>query len=637
MTRPASNATPWWRLRRAVLAAWACLFTIALLICAGAAWPMVLYRLLSDGLLCVIWLIAAGGWGCWIPLPDSDNRAFRFMTRLGLGLGIVTLVTLGISVLGLINSVSAWAIIAVGLALAAVKLIRRRDAAKSFLHQFSAPLTTAASWLWLAVAPLAAVIIVCCFVPPGVLWGDEPNGYDVLEYHLQLPREWYEAGRITTSPNNVFSYMPMGVETQYLLAMELRGGPWQGMYLAQLMHAALCALTPAAVWSIARQHGASQSVIAGVFSATVPWLALLAPVAYNEGGMLLFATLAIGWALHSIRSDEPAQAMIVCGAMIGFACGCKLTAVPALLIALPVAALAAAALLRALSARIAIACATSIVVALVVFAPWALRDMIATGNPVFPEAQETLGRAHFSPAQTERWIQANHLPNVKYRSTAGRMHELREQIFFDWRYGLVLIPLAVVAAVRGRRQLDSLLLFLLLLLLAVFWTGFTHLQSRFFMLAIPICALVVAQMPYVKFAASCLLLQFLVTMVGISQSFSDRPVKLRDAGGLGIDDLKPLLAPDIAEVLKTDQKLALVGDATAFKYPIPMNRLHYRTVFDVDVKPGQSIIDAWLAGASDANTIIIDPEELTRFSHTYYGIPAPPLQYSGQQPIILRR
>ena len=45
--------------------------------------------------------------------------------------------------------------------------------------------------------PLLSIAAVGALLPPGMLWHpDEPHGYDVVEYHLQIPREWYEAGRI---------------------------------------------------------------------------------------------------------------------------------------------------------------------------------------------------------------------------------------------------------------------------------------------------------------------------------------------------------------------------------------------------------------------------------------------------------
>src|SRR5208337_2754538 len=94
------------------------------------------------------------------------------------------------------------------------------------------------------------VTLAACF-PPGILWGDEPNGYDVVEYHLQVPREWFEAGRILPLHHNVFSFFPFNVEMHYLLAMFLHDGPWAGMYLAQMMHVGFCLMAAWAVFALA--------------------------------------------------------------------------------------------------------------------------------------------------------------------------------------------------------------------------------------------------------------------------------------------------------------------------------------------------------------------------------------------------
>ena len=84
--------------------------------------------------------------------------------------------------------------------------------------------------------------------------------------------------------------------------------------------------------------------------------------------------------------------------------------------------------------------------------------------------------------------------------------------------------------------------------------------------------------------------------------------------------------PEVNEAVVEDKPLVLVGDAKAFWFDIPMSRLHYRTVFDVDTSNNQPTIPAWIDGAAnlpDAN-VILDPGELERFSKTYLGIPLPP-------------
>ena len=82
----------------------------------------------------------------------------------------------------------------------------------------------------------------------------------------------------------------------YLLAMHLKGGPWNGMYLAQFMNLVMIALTITALGGIAKPQAA---IVAGA----APWMMLLGSVAYNECGLLLFGTLSIGWAI--LREGHP--------------------------------------------------------------------------------------------------------------------------------------------------------------------------------------------------------------------------------------------------------------------------------------------------------------------------------------------
>src|SRR5262249_40657076 len=138
--------------------------------------------------------------------------------------------------------------------------------------------------------------------------------------------------------HNVFSYFSFNVEMHYLLAMYLRGSPWGGMYLAQLMHVAMIVLSVAALWELVPPRGR----IGVILAASTPWMALLAPVAYNEGGLLLFAPLAVGRMLRALAgTPDRARHIALSGTFTGLACGVKLTAAPMLVVLIPLAYFAA--------------------------------------------------------------------------------------------------------------------------------------------------------------------------------------------------------------------------------------------------------------------------------------------------------
>ena len=664
-----------WDRRGALVAVGAAALAVAVLFYSGGSAPVVVYQLLLDGAFLLAWLLAAAGWGGLVLAPlkhlratgdadsprggahgptsrsavsddpltpgGADDRTagdgvLYFVTVTAAGLGLMSLATLGLGLSGALGRGVAFGVVGGGLVAGAALACRRwGDVLRG---DIGAPVRAwlaeraGADWLWLVVLPLLAAAAVGAFVPPGMLWTpEEPPGYDVVEYHLQIPREWHEAGRIQPLRHNVFSFFPFGVEMHYLLAMHLRGGPWAGMYLAQLMHVAHCALAVVAVYGVALSlaQRRSAAVAAALAAAAAPWVTLLAPVAYNEGGLFLYGTLAIGWALRGMNAAPRAALarFVVAGAMAGFACGVKLTGVPMLLAAVPLAAVVA-------SPRSFKPAAAFAVVGALLFAPWALRNLAWAGNPVFPEAARLLGRAHFSQAQVERWEQA-HSPRPDQRSAGARLAAFGREIATDWRFGYGLpLALGVAGAVVARRDRRARALAVLLFLLTLFWLGLTHLQGRFFVLAVPIAALLIATADWGRWRPAVVAALAALALASAAQVHGELSRRLHRtsglAGVLGAPDLSGLNPPEVA-TLPPDAPLVLVGDARAFYYPRPMRALRYRTVFDVDAAEGASVVDAWKGTeATGGEYLLIDPDELKRFHRTYRGIPELPPRWKDR-------
>ena len=86
------------------------------------------------------------------------------------------------------------------------------------------------------------MLIVACTIPPGLTWAVEAWGYDVLSYHLELPREWLAIGRMTGLEHNVYSYLPSLAEAGYMLIGAMRGSVYDAIYAAQLFHGSLADL-----------------------------------------------------------------------------------------------------------------------------------------------------------------------------------------------------------------------------------------------------------------------------------------------------------------------------------------------------------------------------------------------------------
>ena len=255
-----------------------------------------------------------------------------------------------------------------------------------------------------------------------------------------------------------------------------------------------------------------------------------------------------------------------------------------------------------------------------------------------------LGRAHFTEDQAERWRRA-HSPPESQRSIAARLEAAGRQILIDWRYGYTLLLAAAFGIVLVRRR-ESWFLLSLLAIFFIIWIGFTHLQSRFFVLAIPAAAFATAgglrAKPQLIFPAA---INFaLVAILGVMNLHLrylrrdpgdvGRLAAMIDAKALGVEDLNP---PEAANV-PADSTLVLVGDAKAFFYSRPMSTLRYRTVFDVVQHDDQSIIDAWAGDNVPAGaTLLIDPVELNRMTQ-YWKIAPPPPDVAGRRsPFLVQK
>lgn len=599
-----------------------------------AAW---IETLLRDGTFALVWATACVGVGRLI-IPrrwlesDSISAALRTSTHFAIGAGTIGLVVLLSGLAGVLNSAVAWALIGVGLIGVAVPIVR---ALKS--KQKLAIPVSAASWAWLLCAPAVAVLLVAPSVLPGVLWGDEPHGYDVVEYHLQIPREWHDAGRITRLPHNVFSNFPLGMEMHYLLAMHLRGGAYGGMYLAQYMHAVCAAFTAIAVYGLLGGRAKPQAVGAAVLTLATPWTAIVGTVAYNEAALMLFGVLCIGW-IWKITTDAPESRLrftVIAALMGGFACGVKLTAIPMIVFPALIGIFIALRKLAALKFAVLF-----LIISAVVASPWWIRNIAWTGNPVFPEATSILGGRDWSAAQQERW-RAAHSPREDQKSVIGRGRAFHEQVQIDWKFAYWIVPatLCAVAFIAVKRRFkSSAVLIIAVLIQFLFWIYGTHLQGRFLVVVIPIAAMLLIAPGFEinPLVIGASLLAAVASSISVARLANDgvRPA-------IGIREPAALweLHPEIPQAVRdSTQPLALVGDAKAFWWPTAPGRLHYRTVFDVEVREGESLIDAWLRGAPSEAIIVVDPSELRRFAGSYKNLGRlPPEIVEADRPFILQR
>jgi len=430
--------------------------------------------ILAPAALVGLWLVPIGRMG-------EVPRGWHLLLGACLGLGALSLLVLVMGLAGSLNR-NLWDTLLIALAIAGVIKLRRvlladRNCQDSIARDVA---THSTPWVWLAVVPFLVLALLAAANAPGTIWSEEGYGYDVLEYHLEMPREYYEAGVIAYAPHNVYANFPASVEMYYLLTMVVLDDVLDVGTTANMVHLLFAVLTVWAAWVVGRDWSASAGVVAGISAASAGWLIYLSGLAYVENAMLFFGVVASGCVLRALRTDGSARVwFILAGLAAGFACGCKYTAVPMIAAPLGMAILVAS---RQPLRRRATDALTFSVFCLLAFSPWLIKNAVMTGNPVFPLANSLF---HAEPEgwgeeETERFDAAHGIAPAE-RSIGARLAATWKRTVGDpyQRFGPAVFLLAVGGLIGRQRDRTDLALVVVLVVQVLVWLLATHLFARF--------------------------------------------------------------------------------------------------------------------------------------------------------------
>lgn len=406
--------------------------------------------------------------------------------------------------------------------------------------------------------------------------------FDALEYHLQGPKEYFLAGRISFLPHNVYTSMPFGVEMLHLLGMNVLGDWWRGALAGQLL---VMLFAPAAAVLIAGAAGRIGSPraawVAAVVYLTTPWIYRLAAIPYVEGPLacyhaaLLYVTFAVP------DRGAPRSAMAVLGGLAGGAMACKY---PALISAvLPFGLLALAVAIRRRAPGMVLAFVAGLAVTI---GPWLIKNVVETGNPVYPLAHGLFGGRDWDAAREAKWSSAHGRRPVALRPLIDGLLDVAGRS--DWQSPLytALAPLALLR--RGSRRAAGWLGGYVLYLFATWWL-LTHRLDRFWLPILPPLAILAGLGADWIRSRSWTAVLAVILFVGVAVSFVDVTTALAglnqwtDAYARLRADVPRMLNPPLARLdveLPPDAVPLLVGQASVFHLN---HRAIYNTVFDREI------------------------------------------------------
>lgn len=255
-------------------------------------------------------------------------------------------------------------------------------AAAFFLTAFFRALSganKAGKLLWFAILALLAVEIVLGLAPP--------TGRDELTHHLLMPRLYVRAGRIFDLPFALYSYYPMLLDMLYTPWMR-----WGWDWAPKLIHGLFGFLTALLIYAyLAHRLNGTYGLLGFFFYVSTPIILRLANLAYVDLGLVFYSTAALLCLMFYLEETGAARWLVLAGLSAGFALAAK----PNGLLAFLLLALVFAFALGGEKARGAPWMLSRLfffgLLALAAFSPWAIKNLLETGNPLYPFFPGLLG------------------------------------------------------------------------------------------------------------------------------------------------------------------------------------------------------------------------------------------------------
>jgi len=330
-----------------------------------------------DLLLLVLLVLVAAAWGRrlsrWLRL-EFASLLEQFVFSSGIGFGVLGYAVLGLGSLGLLYRWICYVLL-LALAFSALGELRFWSGWLVALVRRVVKLETAGR-RWQVLLSVYVLVLLAITLSRALM---PPTAWDALVYHLEVPRHYLAQHRIVPIDDFFYANLPQLMEMFYLLGLLLEGD-----VLAQLVHFSFAILLVAAVFSAARQFLPRTSpLLAVALFLSVPVITTLAAWAYIDLCLTFFLFCAL-YALFRWRANGSSGWLSTSAAFVGLALAVKYTA------ALWLVSLLVAIVWEHRGAKerrprpIAGSLLRYGLIVLAVAWPFYLKNLLFTGNPVYP-------------------------------------------------------------------------------------------------------------------------------------------------------------------------------------------------------------------------------------------------------------
>ncbi len=527
-----------------------------------------------------------------LKLTEVSTRLERFVLSLAIGYAAISLLTLGLGLTGLLNGllfrVLFGLVVLVELGLTAKTLAKNENSHKAKISE---------PWI-LPYELMMPIAVIGTFLACMLLGALLPSiDFDVKEYHLQGPKEWYLAGQITFLEHNVYTSFPFLTEMLSLTGMLLTGDWFFGALVGKTVLMTFAPLTAAAIFCLAKRwFSAAAGWWAVIIFVTTPWVYRVSIIAYTEGALMCYLAvtlLAFDLARTQFINVQFAKKMwLVTGFLAGSAMACKYPGLISVVLPMTVAALFVCVkkwTAETKSVPVFKYAMMFIAGGALAIGPWLLKNTAETGNPVYPLAWSVFGGDDWNAELQEKWKDA-HSPS--HHSLSAIPHDLWNVVSKSDYQSVLLFAFAPLAFLAIDRRKVILWLWIYLLWLFISWWVFTHRLDRFWLPLIPVACLLAGVGVDQLWKSRAKWLSFVIVAIAVVFNLG-LIVSTRTGLNFYLADIETLAESSIIQPpgiltmnqsLDAHEKLLSVGEANVFDARF---RLAYNTVFDI------SLLEKW--------------------------------------------
>jgi 4-amino-4-deoxy-L-arabinose transferase-like glycosyltransferase len=225
--------------------------------------------------------------------------------------------------------------------------------------------------IWLLILLVLVAEVVLGLVPP--------VARDELTHHLAIPRQYADAGRIFEIPFAPYSYYPMLLDMLYTPFVK-----WGWDSVPKLIHGLFGFLTGILLYAyLAHRLSGVYGLLGFFFFISTPAILRLGNWAYVDLGLTFYSTSSL-LCLLLWRETTQTRWLALAGLAAGFALSTKPNGVLVLFLLVPVLVFAVGTTRKSNIVKVIGCIVLFLFIAAIPFGPWAVKNLLQTGNPFFP-------------------------------------------------------------------------------------------------------------------------------------------------------------------------------------------------------------------------------------------------------------